>query len=364
MRGRASREGNGKRVKKYVPSTGEVSIFVYDAGGKLIAEYSTEISQDPKVSFTTSDHLGSPRIKTDENGAVISRNDYHPYGEDLFTAERTQALGYKPDDIRQKFTSYEKDEETDLDFAQARMYSNKIGRFVSPDPISISAKRIKNPQIWNRYSYTGNNPLSFTDPDGLERIALGESEDEIKKKLEEEKKKRDSIKKDKTLSKDGRNERLKEQDKVINRLNIQLRGTQVVNSILERMNKRKENPNGLELSDFELTTDPRQDFAGHSNLTQIMESEAFTDGNKVFIRTDLKRGFFQQSTTDSDYYLIGAAIIAHEDYHIRNPSAEHIRAYEHELKVLQKFQHDFRNSSTFNQAEKNLKELIERLKRQ
>jgi YD repeat-containing protein len=69
-------DGNAKRVKKIVPSTGEVTVFVYDSAGRLSAEYSTQLSQDPKVSFITSDHLGSPRIKTDENGAVISRNDY------------------------------------------------------------------------------------------------------------------------------------------------------------------------------------------------------------------------------------------------------------------------------------------------
>ena len=34
-------DGDGKRVKKVVPGTGEVTVFVYDAAGKLIGEYST-----------------------------------------------------------------------------------------------------------------------------------------------------------------------------------------------------------------------------------------------------------------------------------------------------------------------------------
>ncbi|NMS31776.1 hypothetical protein, partial [Vibrio parahaemolyticus] len=33
--------GDGLRIKKVVPSTGETTVFVYDAGAKLIAEYST-----------------------------------------------------------------------------------------------------------------------------------------------------------------------------------------------------------------------------------------------------------------------------------------------------------------------------------
>jgi len=158
-------DGNGKRIKKIVPATEEVTVFVYDSMGKLSAEYSTQLSQDPKVSFTISDHLGSPRIKTDENGAVISRNDYHPFGEDTFTSQRTQALGYKADDIRQKFTGYEKDEETDLDFAQARMYASRLGRFSTTDP-SRRSILAANPQTWHRYNYCYNNPLALVDDNG------------------------------------------------------------------------------------------------------------------------------------------------------------------------------------------------------
>lgn len=54
---------------------GETTVFVYDAGGKLIGEYSTVVhpTQDAKTVYTTSDHLGSPRINTDATGQVISR---------------------------------------------------------------------------------------------------------------------------------------------------------------------------------------------------------------------------------------------------------------------------------------------------
>jgi RHS repeat-associated protein len=159
-------DGDGKRVKKYVPDTGEVTVFVYSAGGQLVAEYSTAISQDPKVSYTTADHLGSPRILTDENGATISRRDFHPFGEEISTPERTAALGYQPDDVRQKFTGYERDTETDLDFAQARMYARQLGRFTGSDALMSSGKP-SSPQSWNRYGYTLNNPLILVDPSGL-----------------------------------------------------------------------------------------------------------------------------------------------------------------------------------------------------
>lgn len=102
-------DGDGRRIKKHVPSTGEVTVFVYSAGGQLVAEYSTIVqTQLPIVSYTTADHLGSPRILTDENGATISRRDFHPFGEEILTTHRHPDLGYTPDDIRQKFTSHER----------------------------------------------------------------------------------------------------------------------------------------------------------------------------------------------------------------------------------------------------------------
>ena len=127
-------DGDGRRIKKHVPSTGEVTVFVYDASGKSIAEYSTQTAQDPKVSYTTSDHLGSPRILTDENGSVISRRDFHPFGEEILTPQRVQGLGYQHDDVRQKFTGYERDTESDLDFAQARKAPPHTSHAPRPKP--------------------------------------------------------------------------------------------------------------------------------------------------------------------------------------------------------------------------------------
>ncbi|MCZ2391531.1 MAG: hypothetical protein LC113_10695 [Acidobacteria bacterium] len=70
-------------MKKFVPSTGEVTVFVYDAAGKQIAEYSTivEAAQDANVSYLTNDHLGSQRINTDATGAVTARHDDNYYSE-------------------------------------------------------------------------------------------------------------------------------------------------------------------------------------------------------------------------------------------------------------------------------------------
>lgn len=79
-------------------------------------------------------------------------------------------------------TSKERDNETGLDFFEARYYASTQGRFTSIDPYNIvletqfatDAKKaqsqfvsyLSNPQRWGRYNYALNNPLLYTDPDG------------------------------------------------------------------------------------------------------------------------------------------------------------------------------------------------------
>lgn len=162
-------DGDGKRVKKYIPSTQETTIFVYDAGAKMVAEYATTPSPTPQVSYLTNDNLGTPRINTNANGAVIARHDYMPFGEEIdstITAQRNVNLNYGDDGIKKKFTGYIRDDETNLDFAKARMFGSGFGRFTSPDPLAASAKSTV-PQSWNRYAYVLNNPLKFVDPSGM-----------------------------------------------------------------------------------------------------------------------------------------------------------------------------------------------------
>jgi RHS repeat-associated protein len=121
------------------------------------------------VRWMVTDQLGTPRIIADKTGSLagISRHDYLPFGEELFagTGSRTAAQGYsQADGVREHFTGYERDNETGLDYAHARYYANTQGRFTGVDPVSGS---VGNPQTWNGYTYTLNNPVNLTDPTGM-----------------------------------------------------------------------------------------------------------------------------------------------------------------------------------------------------
>jgi RHS repeat-associated protein len=158
-------DGNGQRVK--ITVGGNTTVFVSDAFGKVIAEYSGETPPtSPKVNYITSDLLDSPRVITDENGSVTSRHDFTPFGEEISAGmgSRTTSQFYGgAEGIRQKFTGQQRDEDAKLDYFNARHYTYSIGRFMSAD--SFGGK-ISNPQTLNLYAYALNNPLKWVDPTG------------------------------------------------------------------------------------------------------------------------------------------------------------------------------------------------------
>jgi hypothetical protein len=63
------------------------------------------------------------------------------------------------------------------------MYQNKHGRFTAVDPLMESASP-GNPQTFNRYVYTGNNPVNFADPSGLDACRAGNDDVNFRDKCE------------------------------------------------------------------------------------------------------------------------------------------------------------------------------------
>lgn len=99
------------------------------------------------VSYLTADHLGSPRVITNENGAVTSRKDFAAFGDEITSSQRVSGSGgngYDEPNVRQDYTGYEKDGESGLEYARARYYNTMHGRYTSVDPLTASAT-IRNP---------------------------------------------------------------------------------------------------------------------------------------------------------------------------------------------------------------------------
>lgn len=172
----AEYDGEGHRVKRTVNTV--TTVYVYDAMGGLAQEYGGGSTTSGR-QYLVPDHLGSTRLMMSSGGAVQSRTDYYPFGQEIEAdaTYRTAGLGYqsKPaadaDWQRVRFTGKERDSETGLDYFGARYMSSAQGRFTSPDK-PFADQHPEDPQSWNLYSYVRNNPLAHVDADGQACFAL------------------------------------------------------------------------------------------------------------------------------------------------------------------------------------------------
>jgi RHS repeat-associated protein len=178
-------DGSDKRVKKVVTSSNgtTTTYYVYDALGRLAAEYSDQTSMSSGTSWIFTDMLGSTRAITSGAGSsgygsVTECYDYLPFGRILSSSDNGRGSCHQsnPDDqvdsaIPQKFTGKERDAETGLDYFGARYLSSAQGRWTSPDE-PFADQHPEDPQSWNLYGYVKNNPLRFIDPFGLWTLPL------------------------------------------------------------------------------------------------------------------------------------------------------------------------------------------------
>jgi RHS repeat-associated protein len=124
--------------------------YVY-LGGQLIASKS-----GAAYTFYVRDQLSVRQVLTDStSGTTVTEQGHLPFGENWYPSGNTN---------KWTFTSYERDAVSGDDYAQARRYQYAYGRFSSPDPV---AGNVANPQSWNRYGYTQNDPIDLSDPMGM-----------------------------------------------------------------------------------------------------------------------------------------------------------------------------------------------------
>jgi RHS repeat-associated protein len=113
-------------------------------------------AQGGTAEYYATDALGSIRVVFDSTGAVAARSDYLPFGE------AWAPTGNLP---TQRFTGQQRDGDEGFDYFNARSYQTRAGRFEKVDPVFAG---LFQPQAWNRYAYARNNPLTYTDPTGLD----------------------------------------------------------------------------------------------------------------------------------------------------------------------------------------------------
>ena len=111
------------------------------------------------IRYQIDNHLGSASLELDESAAIISYEEYHPFGTTSYRAGRSDT---ETSLKRYKYVGKERDEETGLYYYGARYYASWIGRFVSVDPLNDDYPELSS------YQYASNRPIIAIDLDGLE----------------------------------------------------------------------------------------------------------------------------------------------------------------------------------------------------
>jgi RHS repeat-associated protein len=165
---------NNVREEKYYINGYEV--FRKETSGNLDFERKTiNISNDEKVfvrieqktgeseviRYQYDNHLGSACLELDENGAIISYEEYHPFGTTSYRSGRSETeVSLK----RYKYCGKERDEETGVYYYGMRYYAAWLCRFVSVDPLQFEYSEL------TPFQYASNNPVTMIDLDGAEGV--------------------------------------------------------------------------------------------------------------------------------------------------------------------------------------------------
>jgi RHS repeat-associated protein len=132
-----------------------------------------------RVRYYHQDHLGSSAVVTDSAGAVMEEVVYLPFGAPRGEFEtRSNREPYE-------FAEKERDQESGLDYFEARYLSGPLSRFITPDPKYADPDKLSSrefgaflfrPQEINLYMYAADNPFHYVDPSGLDNAEAGTNE--------------------------------------------------------------------------------------------------------------------------------------------------------------------------------------------
>jgi RHS repeat-associated protein len=131
-------------------------------------------STSTTVGYVLTDHLGGANVVTNTSGTILEALQYFPYGSlRIDTATSSYSGG-------RKYIGQMYDGQTQLVYDNARYYSGAQGQFLSEDPVFLGVPKqqiISDPQSLNAYSYSGDNPITKSDPTGkcIEDLCVGET---------------------------------------------------------------------------------------------------------------------------------------------------------------------------------------------
>lgn len=108
------------------------------------------------VRYQLGNHVGSAVLELDEAAAIVSYEEYYPYGSTSFQSGRSAAeVSLK----RYRYSGKERDTETGFASHGIRSYIPWLGRWLSPDPCGMVDGSCL-------YRFSRANPMRYVDPSG------------------------------------------------------------------------------------------------------------------------------------------------------------------------------------------------------
>lgn len=159
---------SGQITNRHYVSAGGVTFAVLtsnETGGATVVN-STVARTIVRAEYWHRDHLGSIAATSDAN-QQIRRYAYDPFGKRRYPDGNFDAGGAivadYPNGTDRGFTGHEHLDDVGIVHMNGRLFDPLLARFMQPDPFVQEPYLLQN---YNAYSYTLNNPLNATDPDG------------------------------------------------------------------------------------------------------------------------------------------------------------------------------------------------------
>lgn len=116
-----------------------------------------QVPAESGIHYYVNDHLMTPKMAVNQSNEVTWQADYTAFGKADVTVERFVN--------NHRFPGQYFDKETGLYYNWNRYYDPNTGRYVTSDPIGLGGGL-------NTYGYAYQNPLYWTDPQGLNSLVI------------------------------------------------------------------------------------------------------------------------------------------------------------------------------------------------
>lgn len=121
-----------------------------------------------RLSYQTADPHGTATDDITSDTLAVTRRLFTPFGEARDTASTAWAGDHG-------FVGGTQDPTTGLTNLGAREYDPALGRFLDPDPLLDAG----DPQQWNGYSYSDDDPVNASDPTGKHLLCGNDDPDHV-----------------------------------------------------------------------------------------------------------------------------------------------------------------------------------------